>query len=99
MQAAQAANRICFAITHPKSKCDVPPKLGLTDLSLSAEFGHNGPEFGPDSSRQSRRQPEPREEPLDCLKAPVPSRFRDPEQGRNRGDETISAAPRSPPET
>ena len=30
MQAARAANRICFAITHPKSKCDVPPNHGLT---------------------------------------------------------------------
>ena len=30
---------------------------------------------------------------------PVPSRFRDPEQGANGGDETISADPRSFPET
>ena len=65
MQAARATNRICFAITHPKSRCDVPPNHGLTQRSLSAEFGHNEPEFGPHSSRQNRRQREPGAEPLD----------------------------------
>ena len=60
MQAAQAANRICLAITLPKSKCDVSPKHGLNQRNLSAEFGHNGPEFGPDSSKLAWQQQEPR---------------------------------------
>ena len=66
MQAAQAANRICFAITLPKSKCDVSPKHGLNQRNLSAEFGHNGPEFGPDSSKLAWQQQEPNTEPFDC---------------------------------
>ena len=99
MQAAQAANRICLAITLPKSKCDVSPKHGLSLPNLSAEFGHNGPEFGPDSSKLAWQQQEPNTEPFDCRNKPVPSRFRDPEQGANGGDETISADPRSFPET
>jgi hypothetical protein len=81
MQAAQAANRICFAITLPKSKCDVSPKHGLSLPNLSAEFGHNGPEFGPDSSKLARQQREPNAEPFDCRN----SRFRRDSVIPNRG--------------
>ena len=95
MQAAQAANRICLAITLPKSKCDVSPKHGLNQVTSLPNLVTTGRNLGqirpswPGSSRNPFRLPE----------QPVPSRFRDPEQGANGGDETISADPRSFPET
>ena len=77
MQAAQAANRICLAITLPKSKCDVSPKHGLNQVTSLPNLVTTGRNLGqirpswPGSSRNPFRLPE----------QPVPSRFRDPEQG------------------
>ena len=46
MQAAQAANRICFAITLPKSKCDVSPKHGLNQVTSLPNLVTTGRNLG-----------------------------------------------------
>ena len=51
MQAAQAANRICFAITLPKSKCDVSPKHGLTSVTSLPNLVTTGRNLGQNSSK------------------------------------------------
>ena len=94
MQAAQAADRICLAITLPKSKCDVSPKHGLNQVTSLPNLVTTGRNLGQivqaglAAAGTHFRLPE----------QPVPSRFRDPDRVL-RGDETISADPRSSPET
>jgi hypothetical protein len=46
MQAAQAANRICLAITLPKSKCDVSPKHGLNQVTSLPNLVTTGRNLG-----------------------------------------------------
>ena len=46
MQAAQAANRICLAITLPKSKCDVSPKHGLSSVTSLPNLVTTGRNLG-----------------------------------------------------
>ena len=72
MQAAQAANRICLAITLPKSKCDVSPKHGLTSVTSLPNLVTTGRNLGQNSSKLAWQQQEPNAEPFDCRN----SRFR-----------------------
>jgi hypothetical protein len=68
--------------SHPRGKCDVPPKHGLTNVTSLPNLVTTGQNLGQiRSGRPKRWDP-----------ARVPSRFRDHEQGGNGGDETISAA-------
>ena len=64
MQAAQAANRICLAITLPKSKCDVSPKHGLTSVTSLPNLVTTGRNLG--QPKLAWQQQEPNTEPFDC---------------------------------
>ena len=52
MQAAPAAKRICFAITHPRVNVTFPPKHGLTCLTSPPNLVTTGQNLGQSSFRQ-----------------------------------------------